>query len=76
MSKFNVEETNLMCIYNTGSRTGLITELTEMQTHLGQDERELLELTETVVGKLNSMTDTEFESIAEELIADFEEQED
>lgn len=44
MSKFNVEETNLMCIYNTGSRTGLFSELTEMKTHLGKDETELLEL--------------------------------
>lgn len=72
MSKFNVEETNLMCIYNTGTRTGLITELTEMQRHLGKDEKELLELTKTVVGKLTAMSDEEFESIADELIADFE----
>lgn len=76
MSKFNLEETNLMCIYNTGSRTGLLSELMEMQTHLGQDETELLELTEKVIGKLNSMSDEEFDSISEELIADFEEQED
>ena len=49
MSKFNVEETNLMCIYNTGTRTGLISELNEMQTHLEQNEKELLELARTVV---------------------------
>jgi GTP-sensing pleiotropic transcriptional regulator CodY len=71
MSKFNVEETNLMCIYNTGTRTGLISELNEMQTHLEQDEKELLELTRTVVGKLSNMSDEEFESIANELIVDF-----
>lgn len=72
MSKFNLEETNLMCIYNTGSRTGLLLELTEMKTHLGQDETELLELTQSVINKLNTMSDDEFDSIAEELIADFE----
>jgi GTP-sensing pleiotropic transcriptional regulator CodY len=71
MSKFNVEETNLMCIYNTGTRTGLISELNEMQTHLEQNEKELLELTRTVVGKLSNMSDEEFESIANELIVDF-----
>lgn len=72
MSKFNLEETNLMCIYNTGSRTGLITELTEMKTHLGKDETELLELTQSVVEKLSIMSDEEFDSISEVLIADFE----
>jgi hypothetical protein len=43
-----------------------------MQRHLGKDEKELLELTKTVVGKLTAMSDEEFESIADELIADFE----
>lgn len=76
MSRLNVEETNLMCIYNTGSRTGLLSELTEMKTHLGKDETELLELTQSVIDKLNTMNDEEFDSISEELIADFEEQED
>ena len=61
-----------MCIYNTGTRTVLITELTEMQSHLGKDEKELFELTKTVVGKLTAMSDEEFESISDELIADFE----
>lgn len=74
MSSFTVEETNLMCIYNTGTRTGLLLELSEMQTHLGKDETELLELTHTVIGKLTAMTDEEFNSITAELVADFEEQ--
>lgn len=76
MSRFNVEETNLMCIYNTGSRTGLLSELTQMQTHLEQDETELLELTQSVVDKLNAMSDDEFDNVTAELVADFEEQED
>ena len=76
MSNFTVEETNLMCIYNTGTRTGLLLELSEMQTQLGKDETELLELTHTVIGKLTAMTDEEFNSITAELVADFEEQED
>ena len=76
MSRFTVEETNLMCIYNIGSRTDLLSELSAMQKHLQADETELLDLTKSVIEKLNVMNDTEFESISVELIPDFEEQED
>lgn len=76
MSRFTVEESNLMCIYNTGSRTDLLSELEEMQTHLAADETELLSLTKTVMDKLSAMSDEEFESLSGELIPDFEEQED
>ena len=76
MSRFTVEESNLMCIYNTGSRTDLLSELTEMQSHLAADETELLALTKTVMDKLSVMNDEEFESLSGELIPDFEEQED
>ena len=31
MGNFTFEEMNLMCIYNTGSRTGLMEALTEMR---------------------------------------------
>lgn len=71
MSKFTVDETNLICIYNNGTRVGLITELSEMQTQLEQDETELLELTQKVIGKLTNMSDEEFNNIARELDADF-----
>lgn len=76
MSRFTVEESNLMCIYNIGSRTDLLSELTEMQSHLAADETELLALTKTVIDKLSAMSDEEFESLSGELIPDFEEQED
>ncbi|MGC4019242.1 MAG: transposon-transfer assisting family protein [Muricomes sp.] len=76
MSRFTVEESNLMCIYNTGSRTDLLSELSEMQSHLAADEAELLTLTKTVMNKLSAMSDEEFESLSGELIPDFEEQED
>lgn len=72
MIKFTVEETNLMCIYHSGTRADLITELSEMQRHLEQDETELLELTESVVRKLSTMSDNEFDNIVIELVADFE----
>ena len=71
MEKFNIEEMNLMCIYNTGSRTGLMKILKDMRQYLGSDERELLGLTDQVLEKLDIMTDTEFEQL--ELYPEFEE---
>lgn len=73
MNRFTVEESNLMCIYNTGSRTDLLSELKEMQSHLAADETELLALTKTVMDKLSAMSNAEFESLSGELIPDFEE---
>ena len=73
MNRFTVEESNLMCIYNTGSRTDLLSELTEMQSHLAADETQLLALTKTVMDKLSAMSDEEFESLSGELIPDFDE---
>ena len=52
MGNFIFEEINLMCIYNTGSRTGLIEALNEMRGHLEPDETELRELTDSALGKL------------------------
>lgn len=71
MSKFTVEERNLIYIYNTGSREGLISELTQMKTHLENDETELLELVQSVMDKTATMSDNEFDSITARLIADF-----
>ena len=41
MGNFTFEEMNLMCIYNTGSRTGLIDSLREMRGELSPEETEL-----------------------------------
>jgi len=71
MSQFTVDEKNLICIYHTGTRADLITELSEIQKHLEQDEIELLELTQSVVDKLSVMNDDEFESVMREIVADF-----
>ena len=71
MNNFTFEETNLMCIYNTGSRTGLIEALNEMRGHLEPDETELRELTDSALGKLQAMSDAEFAEL--ELFPDFDE---
>ena len=47
MGNFTFEEMNLMCIYNTGSRTGLIDSLREMCGELSPEETELRELTDS-----------------------------
>ena len=71
MENFTFEETNLMCIYNTGSRTGLMESLTEMRGHLSPEETELLALTDSTLSKLRAMTDEEFAEL--ELYPDFDE---
>ena len=71
MGNFIFEEINLMCIYNTGSRTGLIEALNEMRGHLEPDETELRELTDSALMKLQAMSDAEFAEL--ELFPDFDE---
>ena len=67
---FTFEEINLMCIYNTGSRSGLAESLTEMRSFLEPDETELLELTDSTLAKLRQTTDDAFASL--DLIPDFD----
>ena len=70
MGNFTFEEMNLMCIYNTGSRTGLIDSLREMRGELSPEETELRELTDSALGKLQAMSDAEFAEL--ELYPDFD----
>ena len=71
MSDFTFDEINLMCIYNTGTRVGLIQELTDMRGQLEPDETELRELTDSALMKLQAMSDAEFAQL--ELYPDFDE---
>ena len=71
MNNFTFEETNLLCIYNTGSRTGLIDALAEMRGELSPEEAELRELTDSALMKLQAMNDAEFAEL--ELYPDFDE---
>ena len=70
MSDFTFDEINLMCIYNTGTRAGLIQELTVMRGYLEPDETELLALTDSVLAKLTAITDEVFAEL--ELFPDFD----
>ena len=71
MGNFTFEEMNLLCIYNTGSRTGLIDALTEMRGELSPEEIERREMTDSALGKLQAMSDAEFAEL--ELFPDFDE---
>ena len=62
-------EQQLMAIYNTGTRLGLIQALNDMRTYLDDDEQELMEAADNAIAKLNAMTDAEYGTL--ELIPDF-----
>ena len=74
MMIFNNDEMNLMCIYDTGRRTGLMNALSEMRKELSEDEVELRELTDSTLNKLSAMSDEDYEKL--ELYPDFDDEED
>ena len=65
------DEMNLMCIYDTGNRTGLIKALSDMREELSSDEAELRKLTDSTLSKLSAMSDEDYEKL--ELYPDFDE---
>ena len=73
MMNFTNDELNLMCIYNTGTRTGLMEALTTMREQLEPDEAELRAMTDSALTKLEAMTDEEYSQL--ELFPDFDEDE-
>lgn len=69
---FTHDELNLMCIYDTGTRTGLIEALSTMRNQLEADETELLQMTDSAIKKLQGMSDDEYTAL--ELFPDFNEE--
>ena len=67
MIRFNTEEQNLICLYDPGSRDGLIPELHEMQKDLMPDEDDLEALTRSVLEKLERMTDNDYFEVVQAL---------
>lgn len=70
MMNFTNDEMNLMCIYQTGDRQGLISTLKEMRGYLDEDEAELRDLTDSALQKLDEITDEQFAEL--ELVPDFD----
>lgn len=71
MNTFTNDEMNLMCIYNTGTREGLMDALVAMREYLEPEENELRELTDSALEKLEHITDEEYAEL--ELVPDFDE---
>ena len=69
---FTNDELNLMCIYDTGTRIGLIEALSTMRGQLEADETELLQMTDSAIKKLRSMSDEGYAVL--ELFPDFNEE--
>ena len=61
MEKFTVEEINLMCVFEANGRTELIEDIGRVLPHL--DDRDMEELANRVIGKLQNMTDEEFAEV-------------
>ena len=62
-SPFTLAETNLMVIYNPGTRLGLIEELKAMMNYLSPEETDLHDLTLSTLRKLERLTDTAFAAL-------------
>lgn len=65
MSNFTVEEINLMCVFEAKGRTELIEDIGWVLPHL--DDRDMGELANRVIGKLQNMTDEEFAEVVLEV---------
>ena len=63
------EERQLMAIYNTGTRKGLLNELIHMQQYLSSEEVDLKNLTTSAIQKLQEMSDDDYEAL--DLVPDF-----
>ena len=74
MMDFTNDEMNLMCIYDTGNRTGLTNALSEMRKELDADEAALRELIDSVLNKLSAIPDEDYAKL--ELYPDFDDDTD
>ena len=63
MKDFTPDDQIMMMLYNPGTRAGLIAELEAMRLQLTPPERRLNRLSKSVLEKLGSMTDAEFDSL-------------
>ena len=73
MMEFTIEEINLMCIYDTGTRQGLMDALKAMFGDLLPEEVQLRQLTESVLVRLDGMTDDEYAQMQDSLIPAYDE---
>lgn len=63
MTNLTHDEMNLLCIYQKNTRIGTMDAITVMRQYLEQDETELLEMSYSLLGKLEQMSDKEFDEL-------------
>ena len=74
MDRFSIEELNLMCIYDTGTRSGLMAGLEKISTELAPEDAELSQLIQSALRKLAAMIDQEYGELI--LVPDYKEEDD
>ena len=74
MDRFSIEELNLMCIYDTGTRSGLIAGLEKIALELAPKDAELAGLVQSALKKLTAMSDQEYGELI--LVPDYKEEDD
>ena len=74
MDRFSIEELNLMCIYDTGTRSGLMAGLEKISTELAPEDAELAGLVQSALNKLSAMSDEEYGELI--LVPDYKEEDD
>ena len=65
------DETNVLCIYAGETKEDTVTALKEMREALSDEDAELREITDSVLTKLEGMTEEDFSKL--ELYPDFDE---
>ena len=74
MDRFSIEELNLMCIYDTGTRSGLMAGLEKIALELAPEDAELAGLIQSALKKLTTMSDQEYGELI--LVPDYKEEDD
>ncbi len=72
---FSVEEINLMCIFDTSDKAELLSEL-RVYLDIVDGEAELLELFESTIAKLETVSDEDFKDIVFYIADDFDDGEE
>ena len=70
MNTVTYEEQQLMALYDTGTRAGLIRALREMRLCLGPEDTDLQALTDSAIDKLEAMTEEDYAAL--DLTPDFD----
>ncbi len=63
MTNLTHDEMNLLCIYQKNTRIGTMNSITVMQQYLEKDETELAEMSDSLLSKLEQMSDEEFDEL-------------